>query len=78
MRVDELEVETYYDDWGIIYDQMYLDASEKRTKRFLINRNLAEDTSILNHDALAQKVNRSLPREIVSINNEVGWGGKYV
>lgn len=55
MRVDELEVETYYDDWGIIYDQMYLDASEKRTKRFLINRNLAEDTSILNHDALDRK-----------------------
>ena len=55
MRVDELEVETYYDDWGIIYDQMYLDASEKRTKRFLINRNNAEDTSILNHDALDRK-----------------------
>ena len=55
MRVDEVEVETYYDDWGIIYVQMYLDASEKRTKRFLINRNLAEDTSILNHVALDQK-----------------------
>lgn len=47
MRVDELEVEKYHDDWGIIYDELYLDASEKRTKRYTINRNLAEDTSLL-------------------------------
>jgi len=55
MRVDELVVEEYHDDWGIIYDELYLDASEKRTKRYTINRNLAEDTSLLtgNH-VLAQ------------------------
>lgn len=47
MRVDELVVEQYHDDWGIIYDELYLDASEKRTKRYTINRNLAEDTSLL-------------------------------
>jgi hypothetical protein len=47
MRVDELEVEKYHDDWGIISDELYLDASEKRTKRYTINRNLAEDTSLL-------------------------------
>lgn len=47
MRVDELDVEKYHDDWGIIYDELYLDASEKRTKRYTINRNLAEDTSLL-------------------------------
>ena len=47
MRVDELVVEKYHDDWGIVYDELYLDASEKRTKRYTINRNLAEDTSLL-------------------------------
>jgi ribosomal protein S18 len=47
MRVDELVVEKYHDDWGIIYDELYLDASEKRTKRYTMNRNLAEDTSLL-------------------------------
>ena len=47
MRVDELVVEKFYDDWGIIYDELYLDASEKRTKRYTMNRNLAEDTSLL-------------------------------
>ena len=53
MRVDELVVEKYHDDWGIIYDELYLDASEKRTKRYTMNRNLAEDTAFLNKD-LAQ------------------------
>jgi hypothetical protein len=47
MRVDEMVLEIFHDDWGIIYDEMYLDASEKRTKRYTINRNLAEDTSSL-------------------------------
>jgi len=47
MRVDEMVVEIFHDDWGIIYDELYLDASEKRTKRYTLNRNLAEDTSQL-------------------------------
>lgn len=47
MRVDEQVIEIFHDDWGIIYDELYLDASEKRTKRYTINRNLAEDTSLL-------------------------------
>ena len=47
MRVDEMVVEIFHDDWGIIYDELYLDASEKRTKRYTVNRNLAEDTSSL-------------------------------
>lgn len=45
MRVDDLVVDIYHDDWGIIYDELYLDASEKRTKRYTLNRNLAEDSS---------------------------------
>jgi len=48
MRVDEMIVEKYHADWGIIYDELYLDESEKRTKRYTINRNIAEDTSIQN------------------------------
>ena len=48
MRVDDLVVDIFYDDWGIIYDELYLDASEKRTKRYTLNRNLAEDTTSLN------------------------------
>jgi hypothetical protein len=47
MKADDLLIEKYHDDWGIIYDEMYLDASEKRTKRYTLNRNLAEDTSSL-------------------------------
>lgn len=46
MRVDEMIVEIFHDDWGIIYDELYLDASEKRTKRYTLNRNLAENTSL--------------------------------
>jgi hypothetical protein len=45
MRVDDLVIENYHADWGIIYDELYLDESEKRTKRYTLNRNLAEDTS---------------------------------
>jgi len=46
MRVDEQVVEIFHGDWGIIYDELYLDESEKRTKRYTLNRNLAEDTSL--------------------------------
>lgn len=56
MRVDEIVVEKFHDDWGIIYDELYLDASEKRTKRYTMNRNLAEGTSLINaaNQSLAQ------------------------
>lgn len=47
MRVDDMVVEKFHDDWGIIYDELYLDASEKRTKRYTLNRNLAENSSSL-------------------------------
>ena len=52
MTVDEIEVDKYHDDWGIIYDELYLDASEKRTKRYTLNRNQADDTSHLNDYSL--------------------------
>ena len=37
MRVDDLEVEKIHDDWGIIYDELYLEISEKVANRFLVN-----------------------------------------
>ena len=45
MRVDDIEIETIYDDWCIINDEIYLEMSEKVTNRFLVNRNLAYDSS---------------------------------
>src|SRR6056300_527697 len=60
MRVDELVVEKYHDDWGIIYDELYLDASEKRTKRYTLNRNLAEDTSSLTGNFLLSQFESEL------------------
>lgn len=43
MYVDEIEVEKIHDDWGIIYDDLYLEMSEKVANRFLVNRNLGYD-----------------------------------
>ena len=59
MRVDETVVEKFHGDWGIIYDELYLDESEKRTKRYTLNRNNAEDTSLLpGNQILAQNKSR--------------------
>ena len=43
MYVDEIEIEKIHDDWGIIYDDLYLEMSEKVANRFLVNRNLGYD-----------------------------------
>jgi hypothetical protein len=45
MHVDDIEVEKVYDDWGILYDELYLETSEKVANRFLVNRNLGFDAS---------------------------------
>ena len=59
MRVDETVVEKFHGDWGIIYDELYLDESEKRTKRYTLNRNNAEDTSLSpDNQILAQNKSR--------------------
>jgi len=47
MYVDDIEVEKIHDDWGIIYDELYLEMSEKVANRFLVNRNLGYDDSTL-------------------------------
>ena len=55
MFVDELEVEKIHDDWGIIYDELYLEMSEKVANRFLVNRSIGYDDSTLdNFDDYAQ------------------------
>mgnify|MGYP003634996398 CR=1 FL=1 len=46
MFVDDIEVEKLHDDWGIIYDELYLEMSEKVANRFLVNRNLGYDASV--------------------------------
>lgn len=48
MYVDELEVEKIHDDWGIIFDELYLEISEKVANRYLVNRNLGYDDATLN------------------------------
>ena len=48
MFVDGIEVEKIHDDWGIIYDELYLEISEKVANRFLVNRNLGYDESSKN------------------------------
>jgi hypothetical protein len=52
MYVDDIEVEKIYDDWGIIYDELYLEISEKIANRFLVNRNIGYDEST-NNDTVA-------------------------
>jgi hypothetical protein len=53
MRVDDLEVEKIHDDWGIIYDELYLEISEKVANRFLVNRSLGYDDATIS-DNIAQ------------------------
>jgi len=48
MFVDDIEVEKIHDDWGIIYDELYLEMSEKVANRFLVNRGLGYDESTQN------------------------------
>ena len=55
MRVDDIEVEKIYDDWGIIYDELYLEMSEKVANRFLVNRNLGfDDAALAGFETVAQ------------------------
>ena len=56
MKVDEMEIETIYDDWCIIHDEIYLELSEKVTNRFLVNRNLAYDSSSHLSNIFAEQV----------------------
>lgn len=37
-KVDGIEVEKIYDDWQVIYDELYLEESEKDANDYLINR----------------------------------------
>ena len=61
MRVDELIIEKFHADWGIIHDELYLDESEKRTLRYSINRNLAQGTSVVNKTLSQSKSKLFIP-----------------
>ena len=45
MFVDDTELEKIEGDWGIIYDELYLELSEKVANRFLVNRSIGFDES---------------------------------
>jgi hypothetical protein len=45
MRCDDAVLETIYDDWAVIYDEIYTEMSSKVSNRHLLNRSLAYDTA---------------------------------
>src|SRR6056300_406769 len=61
MRVDDIEVEKIHDDWGIIYDELYLEISEKVANRFIVNRNIGYDESIPKDHIAAYETNLVVP-----------------
>jgi hypothetical protein len=61
MYVDELEVEKIHDDWGIIYDELYLEMSEKVANQYMVNRSLNYDTSTNNPDIAHYETQLMIP-----------------
>ena len=61
MFVDDIEVEKLHDDWGIIYDDLYLEMSEKVANRALANRNLGFDKSVGNSIFARQSTDLVVP-----------------
>src|SRR6056300_1737058 len=61
MSVDDIEVEKIHDDWGIIYDELYLEISEKVANRFLVNRNLGLDESSKDEEYARSSSNLVIP-----------------
>ena len=61
MFVDDIEVEKIHDDWGIIYDELYLEMSEKVANRFLVNRGLGYDESTQNATIARSKSDLVIP-----------------
>ena len=61
MFVDDIEVEKLHDDWGIIYDDLYLEMSEKVANRALVNRNLGFDESVGNSIFARQSADLVIP-----------------
>jgi hypothetical protein len=61
MFVDDIEIEKIHDDWGIIYDELYLEMSEKVANRFLVNRGLGYDDSTQNATIARSKSDLVVP-----------------
>ena len=61
MFVDDIEVEKIHDDWGIIYDDLYLEISEKVANRFLVNRNIGYDESSRNEEYARSSADLVIP-----------------
>ena len=67
-KVDGLEVEKIYDDWQVIYNEMYLEASEKSANDYLLNRMMSpvfwkrnEEESLKNADGARSTITTLVP-----------------
>jgi len=61
ISADETELETFYDDWGVIWDELDPETSEKVANRFLVNRTLAFDASETNPSDANYKADLMIP-----------------
>ena len=67
-KVDGLEVERIYDDWQVIYNEMYLETSEKSANDYLLNRMMNpvsqkrdEEVALKNADGALSTVTTLIP-----------------
>jgi hypothetical protein len=67
-KVDGLEVEKIYDDWQVIYNEMYLETSEKSANEYLLNRMMSpvfwqrnEEESLKNADGALSTITTLVP-----------------
>lgn len=58
---DETELEVFHGDWGVIWDELYLETSEKVANRFLVNRSLAFDATQTNPSDANFKADLMIP-----------------
>ena len=66
-RVDEIEIEKIYDDWQVIYSEMYMDTSERRANEYILNRMMYPVDSVRSEDKLIKNgygANSTIPTVI--------------
>ena len=68
-RVDTQEIETIYDDWNVIRDQLYLTADQKTSMQSLVNGGQSEGT-FSNSSIKAGPVDLYIPLNFFFANND--------
>ena len=63
MFVDDTELEKIESDWGIIYDELYLEMSEKVANRFLVNRSIGFDDSTITDSVSRLETDLMIPMQ---------------